>query len=272
MMGAMSQDLHLHSPSPPNSQEVHFREIADNYVRSRREYPATRAYHQYWDRRLHDLIHPRFGRDARYLDPMCGAGLFLETPISRFDDVLACDLSDEMLDYVLPEVRARLAFCDKADVRALPFEDNAVDIILIRGGLHHVANHLQPVVAELFRVLKPGGQFIFSEPVNTSPPVTLVRHLMYTKTRIFDADEERGLTVPELRGLMTRTGFENFYYEPFTHLAYCIIGNTDFLPVFSGIRHPALIQAMIGFDEVSRKIPLWNQLCWIGNFSCFKPM
>ncbi len=252
-------------------QEEHFRHIADAYVHSRRNIPATAAYHLYWENLLQAKISSQLGPEARYLDPMCGAGLFLELPLNRFNEVYACDLSEEMLDYILPEDRERLTYCAKQDVRQLSFDDNFFDVILVRGGLHHVSNHLDVVIPELFRVLKPGGQFIFSDPVNFSPPVTFVRNLLYTQTTIFEPDEERGLTIEELQSGCVKAGFTNFEWEPFGHIAYAIIGNTDFFKLFAGIRHPKLIQALIQFDEISRKIPLWNQLCWIGNFSCVKP-
>ena len=253
-------------------QEEHFRDIADAYVNSRRNIPATAAYHTYWEKLLQAMIADRFGADARYLDPMCGAGLFLSIPLARFKTVYACDLSEEMLDYILPENREKLAYCGKQDVRKLEFEDNFFDIILIRGGLHHVANYLDTVIPELYRVLKPGGQFIFSEPINMSLPVTWVRQALYRFAGCFEDDEERGLTVAEVKSRCGKAGFVDLTWEPFSHLAYTIIGNTDFFTTFSGITNPALIQALINFDEVSRKIPLWNRLCWIGNFSCFKPV
>lgn len=252
-------------------QEEQFLKNAHAYVTSRRDIPATAAYHLYWEKLLQSKISSKFGPEARYLDPMCGAGLFLKLPLERFNQVYACDLSEDMLNYVLPEDRERLAYFGKQDVRKLDFEDNFFDIILIRGGLHHVSNYLDMVVPELYRVLKPGGQFIFSDPINESLPVRLVRTFLYTKTTTFEPDEERGLTVKEVRGLCDKAGFVDFEWEFVGHLAYIMIGNTDFFRWFAGIRNPRLIEALIQFDEVSRKIPLWNRLCWIGNFSCFKP-
>ncbi len=253
------------------AQEAHFKEISDIYVQSRRELPSTKAYHTYWDNRLYELIDPKFGRDAKFIDPMCGAGLFLNTALERFDAVYACDLSPEMMDYILPQDRERLTYCNTHDIRSLPFEDNTFDIVLIRGGLHHVANFLPDTLTEIYRVMKPGGQFIFSEPLNGSLFVNLVRHLLYKYHDIFEDEDERGLTYKEIMQLARETGFTNLTMEPFTHFFYCLIGNTDFFPLCAGIKSKWLIDFMVGFDDISRKIPLWNKLCWIGNYSCFKP-
>ena len=54
-----------------------------------------------------------------------------------------------------------------ADCRELPFADNSRDILTVQGGLHHLPAlpaDLDLVLAEVHRVLVPGGRFVIVEP------------------------------------------------------------------------------------------------------------
>lgn len=66
------------------------------------------------------------------------------------------------LDYTTTDLLSPLADV-KADLRDLPFEENAFDIIFC----NHVLEHIQEdekAMQELFRVMKPGGWGIFQVP------------------------------------------------------------------------------------------------------------
>lgn len=52
----------------------------------------------------------------------------------------------------------------KADICALPFEDNSYDFILCNHVLEHIPNDLK-AMEELYRVLKPGGTAILQVPL-----------------------------------------------------------------------------------------------------------
>lgn len=52
----------------------------------------------------------------------------------------------------------------KADICALPFEDNTYDFILCNHVLEHIPNDLK-AMEELYRVLKPGGTAILQVPL-----------------------------------------------------------------------------------------------------------
>ena len=66
-----------------------------------------------------------------------------------------------------------LAIADLPNVRfvaggaeALPFDDDSLDLVLMFKSLHHVPSHLlDTALAEVRRVLKPGGLAYISEPV-----------------------------------------------------------------------------------------------------------
>ncbi len=66
-------------------------------------------------------------------------------------------------DYTTTDLHSPLADV-KADICALPFEDNTYDLILCNHVLEHIPNDLK-AMEELYRVLKPGGTAILQVPL-----------------------------------------------------------------------------------------------------------
>src|SRR5210317_43322 len=67
-------------------------------------------------------------------------------------------------DYTTTDLYSPLADV-KADLRKLPFEDHAYDLILCNHVLEHIPDHLQ-ALSELYRVLKKGGTLIAQVPLD----------------------------------------------------------------------------------------------------------
>ncbi|MCX2680390.1 methyltransferase domain-containing protein [Galbibacter sp. EGI 63066] len=66
------------------------------------------------------------------------------------------------LNYTTTDIESPLADV-KADICALPFEDNSYDVILCNHVLEHIKDD-KKAMQELFRVLKPGGWGVFQIP------------------------------------------------------------------------------------------------------------
>lgn len=85
---------------------------------------------------------------------------------------IGIDHSEEMLE--LARHKAAAAGLDvsfeTADVRTLRFGDAEFDCVTCQGLLHHLAE-VDPCLAELERVLRPGGAFYLSEPSRNETPV-----------------------------------------------------------------------------------------------------
>lgn len=106
------------------------------------------------------------------LDVACGPGLITAPLASRARDVVAFDLTPEMLG----KARQR---CERAGVRnvtfqegsatKLPFGDRTFDTVVTRLSLHHFENPRQ-VLDEIWRVLKPGGAFVVADVVSSEIP------------------------------------------------------------------------------------------------------
>jgi ubiquinone/menaquinone biosynthesis C-methylase UbiE len=102
-------------------------------------------------------------RDAHIAEIFCGRGNGLralgQLGFHRLEGV---DLSPRLLLHCPPEFK-----CHEADCRQLPFADASLDIVIVQGGLHHLAmlpDDLERVLAEAARVLQADGRIVIVEP------------------------------------------------------------------------------------------------------------
>jgi SAM-dependent methyltransferase len=111
--------------------------------------------------------HARVQVGQRVLDVACGTGVVAITARRLGAVVTGLDLTPELL--ARARENSRLANVDiewhEGDVEALPFADAAFDVVLSQYG-HMFAPRPDVAVAEMLRVLKPGGTMAFS----TWPP------------------------------------------------------------------------------------------------------
>jgi SAM-dependent methyltransferase len=94
------------------------------------------------------------------LDAACGTGRFAEFLAGHGYRVIGTDSSPAMLAHAqrrVPEGRFHVAELDR-----LPLPDDSVDVVVCALALVHVP-HLQPVLAEFARVLRPGGDLVISD-------------------------------------------------------------------------------------------------------------
>ncbi|HXS62171.1 MAG TPA: class I SAM-dependent methyltransferase [Streptosporangiaceae bacterium] len=94
------------------------------------------------------------------LDAACGTGRHAAYLASKGHSVIGVDRSAQMLAVAKAKVHGvdfRLG-----DLRALPVQDCAVDLVTISLALTHVPE-LAPVMAEFARVLRPGGHLVIAD-------------------------------------------------------------------------------------------------------------
>ncbi len=131
---------------------------------------ATSAVHAQGESltRLVELTQPQ--RDWLVLDVSTGAGHTALAFAPHVARVIASDLTPEMLDAARKLASERgITNIDfkPADALALPFDDNAFDLVTNRLALHHYAD-ARTAVAEMARVCKRGG--IVALVDNVVPP------------------------------------------------------------------------------------------------------
>jgi SAM-dependent methyltransferase len=114
----------------------------------------------------------RWSRDLEVVDIFCGRGGGLKAwERLGFRHLEGVDLSESLLLQYSGPAKVYVGDC-----RRLALPDASRDVICVQGGLHHLPSlpeDLEAVIAEVHRVLRPGGIFIVVEPWRTPFLVTV---------------------------------------------------------------------------------------------------
>ena len=109
---------------------------------------------------------------GRMLEIGCGRGVGLSTvsKLCRPDSLTGVDFDQALLEVARQRLTTRAIDADLVygDVLALPFPDESFDAVLALHVVDAVADQ-QRALAELHRVLRPGGRAIFQVPVPEQP-------------------------------------------------------------------------------------------------------
>jgi SAM-dependent methyltransferase len=120
----------------------------------------------WWHRGMREISATLLGARLRrpglsVLDAGCGTGGFLRWLVSAYDCERAAgvDLSEEAVE--LTRIRVPEAELHVAPVSQVPFEDDAFDLVVFNDVLQHIPeDHVAGSLAELRRVLRPGGTLL----------------------------------------------------------------------------------------------------------------
>lgn len=140
--------------------------------------------HHYWRRRSVDLLEVR--EDGRYVDVGCGTGdvaaeILRQCPTGR---VVGVDPAEAMLDVGRRKLDAA-GLADRAellvgDALSLPAEADAFDGAIAAFCLRNVTDR-SAAIAEMGRVVRPGGKVAILELTRPRCPVLRAGHYVYSR-------------------------------------------------------------------------------------------
>ncbi len=152
----------------------------------------------------------------RVLDMGCGAGHTALAVAARAAEVVAVDVTPEMLAVVEHLARERGVtnlVTRLADVAALPFPDSSFDVVTSRFSAHHYAEPAR-AAAEAARVLRPGGRFLLVDTVSPEEPAL---DSFYNAVELLrDISHVRNWRRSEWARMLREAGLTPDLEEPFT--------------------------------------------------------
>jgi len=119
--------------------------------------------HRWWKRKLAWAVDPRPGQ--LIVDLAGGTGDVADRVAGDDHEVIVCDPSLEMMQAGRDQVAARIRWLAGVG-ESIPLRSDSVDSLTIAFGIRNVT-HIDNALAEIHRVLKPGGRFLcleFSRP------------------------------------------------------------------------------------------------------------
>jgi ubiquinone/menaquinone biosynthesis C-methylase UbiE len=166
--------------------------------------------------RGHSRMAERFGQEygnklsargfqrGRILDVGCGSGAMNLVLAQRFPDseVIGIDLSEPLLRLARDGAKAanlgaRVVF-ERADVQAMPCDDDAFDVVINTNMVHLIEDPIQ-MLDEIERVLAPGA-FLF------------IADLKRSWLGLFEREIRSALTLPEARALLGQSRLRDGFF------------------------------------------------------------
>jgi ubiquinone/menaquinone biosynthesis C-methylase UbiE len=145
--------------------------------------------------------------DARVLDLGCGGGHVSYRVAPHVRDVVAYDLSPEMLDVVARAATERgfgNIVTRQGVAESLPFEDASFDFVMSRFSAHHWRD-FDAGLREAARVLKDDGTAVFVDCISPGPP--LLDTFFQAVELLRDPSHVRDYSRAEWDAALTRAGF-----------------------------------------------------------------
>ena len=192
-----------------------------------------------WARRVKMLSNDlRLG--MRVLELGCGTGYFTRELARCGADIVAVDVSPELLEIARADSLAENVRYEIQNACALSYPDAYFDSVVGSSVLHHM--DIKQALTETFRVLKEGGTIYFTEPNMLNPQIAIQKNFPWVKRTLGDSPDETAFFRWPLQRLLKQTGFRDVRIDPF-----------DFLhPKTPGF----LVNRMNGFGLVLEKVPV----------------
>ena len=236
-------------------QREHYDALAPLYLENL-GYPHTEEY----TRHLDDVFLETVGAETLGVaaELCCGQGEALGLLGRRVERGVGIDVSLEMLRAGAASAGTARASLVQGDATRLPLADASFDSVVIFGGIHHVGDR-RALFHEVARILRPGGRFLWREPLSDFFLWRWLRVVIYRLSPALDHQTERPLRYEETDAPLREAGLTLRSWQSCGFLGFCLVMNSDVLVVnrllrfVPGIR--AIARLAAHFDAWCLRLP-----------------
>jgi ubiquinone/menaquinone biosynthesis C-methylase UbiE len=204
------------------------------------ESPAGRMR---WKRRV-EMLSSVVKEGDQVLELGCGTGYFTRELVKLNIQVTAIDISPELSEEAKKAIPDGNVFFQIQNAYQMDFKDHTFDAVIGSSVLHHL--EIDKAMAEIYRVLKPGGFLAFTEPNMMNPQIALQKNIPWLKRKLGDSPDETAFFRWKIRTLLNSTGFRRIEVMPFDFLHPAI--------------PPSLIKTVSAMGKIIEKTPLFKEI------------
>ena len=168
-----------------------------------------------WARRV-KLLSSHLKPGMTVLELGCGTGTFTRELARSGADVVAIDVSSELLEIARANCSAPNVQYQIQNAYALSYSEGVFDSVVGSSVLHHL--EIKEALRDIYRVLKPAGTIYFTEPNMLNPQIAIQKNVPWIKRKLGDSPDETAFFRWSLRGLLEQTGYRNVGIDPFDFL------------------------------------------------------
>lgn len=220
-----------------------------------RKYKCFSLYYDYWHETLAKFL---TGTAINVLECGCGTGELLFYLKSKGINAFGFDVSKEMLLACFPETKNNIF---AGDAQYIPLGENLFDAVICKGSLHHVDDP-KVGLAQIYRVLKPDGKVIISEPCRDNRLWKKMANL-YTKHKSSFSGNHKNFTTKQLQELSNSVGFKIAHVESFGFLGFLLLAMPQQLDLFKYMPFSGFFaKILIAVDRVFVRCKICHSFCW----------
>ncbi|MEU1958566.1 class I SAM-dependent methyltransferase [Nocardia sp. NPDC019304] len=169
--------------------------------------------------RLARLARPAPGADI--VDVGCGPGDFARLLAHGAGRVVGIDPARQMVDYATARARD-LPNCrfEVGAAQSLPLPDASADLVVSTFAMHHIDAAQRPAaLAQMFRILRPGGRLLLADAHPTGPVLSAAVRVMarFAAHRAHDTSHDHGdplaaVDIRRYRDVLRANGFDEIEF------------------------------------------------------------